>query len=175
MSTAAARGPGRPPRERSAAGLSVDEAQREGIVMGDDRDPNVAVEQSRIRIPMNSGQKLSLRGYKLDESEFAYKWFHEEQTRSGRIQDALNAFYEHCTLPDGSMLTANSGSGTMYLMRLPRQYWNQDVKASKDKRMALRKREAQLKDGEYTVDKYGRAVDSGEVIVSRKTSDNPYA
>lgn len=162
-------------RERSAAGLSVDEAHREGITLEDSRDPNAKVIQQRQRVPMNSGQKLSLRGYKLDEENYQYKWFLDEGNQSGRILDAENAFYERCTLADGSTLTANAGNSTMYLMRLPKKYWLEDMAASKAKREAMRRREAQLKPGEYTVDKQGRAVDEGEVIVKRSVSDNPYA
>jgi len=162
-------------RQRSAAGLSVDEAQREGIIMGDSRDPNAAVMQERVRIPMNSGQKMSLRGYQLEQDKYHYHWFHESHVSGGRVLDAQNAFYEICVMPDGSNVTAPSGNGTQYLMRLPLKYYREDMAASKEKRAALRKREAKLGKGEYTVNEKGRHVDEGEVIVRRSTSDNPYA
>lgn len=161
-------------RSRSAAGLSVDEAHREGIVMGDDRDPNTAVIQERVRIPVNSGQNLSLRGYVLDQANFHYRWVHEEPTRPGRVEAYKGAFYEHCQL-HGENLTTPSGGGIDYLMRLPRKYWNDDMLAAKAKRDALKRRENTLKPGEYTTDKHGRAVDTGEVNVRRSVSDNPYA
>jgi len=131
--------------------------------------------QERVRIPMSSGQKLSLRGYKLDEENYHYHWFSEQDARSGRVLDAENAFYEVCTLVDGSALTTSSGGATQYLMRLPKRYWREDMAASKEKREAMRRRDAQLKQGEYTVDRHGRPVEDGEVIVNRRTNDNPYA
>lgn len=163
------------PRDRSAAGLSVVEAHREGIIMGDTRDPNTAVEQERVRIPMNAGQNQSLRGYKLDWENFHYKWFHESQTRAGRVAKAQEAFYEHCLDPQGNAITTPSGAGTDYLMRLPKKYWLDDMRESRMRREAARKAEERLGKNEYAVDRHGRPVDEGEVIVQRSVSDNPYA
>lgn len=161
-------------RERSAAGLSVDEAQRMGVVMGDDRDPNTEVVQQRVRIPVNAGQKLSLRGYTLDWDSFHYRWIHEDPSRPGQVEAYKAAFYEHCQL-HGQNMSCPSGAGVDYLMRLPKKYWQEDVQAAKDKRDGVKRRNNKLKDGEYTVDKQGRAVDTGDVIVRRSVSDNPYA
>lgn len=162
-------------RDRNVSGLSVDQAHREGIVMGDSRDPNAAVEQERVRVPLTSGQKLSLRGYKLDWANFHYHWVHDDPGRPGRVQAYKAAFYEHCLHEDGSVICTPSGAGMDYLMRLPSKYHQEDVRASRDRRLAARRRESVLKDGEYTVDRQGRAVDEGEVVVRRSVSENPYA
>lgn len=176
--------PGRKPaRERSAAGLSLDEAHRDGInVTGEGRDSNEAVEQSRVRIPLNSGHKQSLRGYKMEEDKFHYRWFHESATRGGRIAEALEAFYEHCVDKQGNNITTPSGAGRDYLMRLPKKYWQQDMQASRDRRNALKVATQTLtgdeKLQEYGVDtKTGRPVFEGETPVKRSTSttQNPYA
>lgn len=168
-----ARRPGRPPR--SAAGLSVDEAQREGVVMGDDRDPNTEVQQARVRIPMNSGQKLSLRGVQLDQEKYHYKWMYEGPDRLGVLVAAKEAFYEHVTDNSGAIMRAPSGGGFMYLMRLEMQYYREDQAASKEKRLAARRRNNAIKSGEYSVDSQGRPVMHGEVSISRKSSTNPYS
>jgi hypothetical protein len=167
--------PGPKPRTASAAGLSVDEAQREGVVMGDSRDPNTEVQQARVRVPMNAGQKLSLRGIKLDKENFHYKWMYEGPDRLGVLAAAKDAFYEHVKDDQGHNMIAPSGSGHQYLMQLPKEYWREDMQASKEKRMALRKRNNAIKPNEYTVDAQGRAVTHGEVNVSRKSSNNPYS
>lgn len=162
-------------RARSVGTTSVDEAQREGMVMGDSRDPNAKVKQQRQRIPLNAGQVLSTRGYELEEDKYNYHWFLESETRSGRIGSALDAYYEHCTFPDGSNVSASSGNGTMYLMRLPLKYHIEDVKGARERREALRRRENQIKAGEYAVDRQGRPVYEGEAVAHRKVSDNPYS
>lgn len=168
-------------RERSAAGLSVDEAHRDGITMGDDRDPNTKVEQERVRIPLNSGQKQSLRGYKLDWDNYHYRWFHESQTRGGRVIEAQEAFYEHCVDAQNNNIKTPSGAGFDYLMRLPKKYWQQDVQAARDRRAALRKATNTIKGDEklqeYGVDERGRPVFEGEAPAKRTTStaQNPYA
>jgi len=159
-------------RERSAASISEGEAIREGITMSDSRDPNAKVRQERVRV--GAGQNLSLRGYVLDEENYHYRWVYEGPNKQGRVVDFIAAYYEHCQL-HGENLTVPSGGGHNYLMRLPKKYWDEDVKAAREQNIALRRREAQLKPGEYTVDAQGRAVDEGEVYVKRTTSDNPYS
>ena len=162
-------------RDRNVSGLSVDQAHREGIVMGDSRDPNAAGEQERVRVPLTSGQKQSLRGYKLDLDNYHYYWPHDDPSRPGRIEAYKAAFYEHCRHEEGSIICTPSGAGMDYLMRLPIKYQREDVQASRDRRLAARRRDNKLKDGEYTVDRQGRAVDEGEVVVRRSVSENPYA
>jgi hypothetical protein len=179
--------PGRKPkmeaRERSSSGLSVDQAHDMGLnVTGEGRDPNEKVEQERVRIPLNSGQKQSLRGYKLDWDNYHYRWFHESQTRGGRVAEALEAFYEHCTNPSGDNIKTPSGAGFDYLMRLPKKYWNQDVEASRARRNSMRAANNQISGNdklqEYGIDtKTGERKFSGENPVKRSTSTshNPYA
>jgi hypothetical protein len=168
-------------RQRPIGETSVDEAQRTGQIMGDPRDANAAVTQSRVRIPLNSGQKLSLRGYKLDWDNFHYHWFSEKSDQMGRVADALEAAYEHCKHPDGSNITSPSGAGKTYLMRVPKKFWLEDMAASRDRRNALRKKEAQLGKNEYTTDDRGRIVTKGEMHVKQHVSDrmssapNPFA
>lgn len=170
--------PGRPARQRSAAGLSVDEAHRTGIVMGDERDSNTAVVQERVRVPLNSGQQQSLRGYTLDWANFHYYWFHESAGRGGRINEALEAFYEHCQL-NGENIKTPAGSGWDYLMRLPIKYYREDVKRARDQREALAKQQDKLKGDdklqEYGVDRYGKPIFEGEAPAHQSSSDNPYA
>lgn len=168
-------------RQRPIGEISADEAQRTGQIMGDPRDPNAEIAQTRVRIPLNSGQKLSLRGYKLDWDNYHYHWFHESDVSGGRIADAKEAAYEHCVHPDNSHITAPSGSGKQFLMRLPRKYWLEDMAASRDRRNALRKKEAQLGKDEYTTDERGRIVTKGEMHVKQRVSGslsnapNPFA
>lgn len=170
-------------RERSAAGLSVDEAHRTGITMGNARDPNTKVEQERVRIPLNSGQNHAWSGYPFDWDNYHYHTFHESPSRQGRIQKAKEAFYEHCTdRNSGENLKCSAGAGFDYLMRLPKKYWQEDMAASRAKRERLRMAEQTLKgDGklqEYGIDsKSGRPVFEGETPVKRSSTvaDNPYA
>lgn len=172
--------PGPKPRQRSAAGLSVDEAHREGITMGDGRDPNTAVEQERIRIPLDSGMNHSLNGYKLDEKNFHHRWFHESQTRQGRVAAAEGAFYEHCTDGSGEIIKRASGAGHDYLMRLPMKYYKQDVQRSRERREKMRLVTNTVKGSdklqEYGVDAKGRPVFEGDAPAQRSvsTGDNPY-
>jgi hypothetical protein len=160
------------PRERDASGLSVDEAHREGITMGDTRDPNTKVAQERVRIPMNAGQKLSLRGYNLDTKAYHYHWFHESPSRPGTLVDAKGAFYEHCQI-DGQNVVTPSGSGTDYLMRLPIKYHLEDMQAAKDKRAKMRQSQTAVGKGEYAPTTTGREGGHSSVVHS-STSTNPY-
>lgn len=162
---------GRPARDRSTSDLSVDEAHREGIVMSESRDPNDAVEQARVRVPLTSGQKLSLRGYKLDTKNYHYHWFQDDP---GRIESAEEAFFEKCHM-NGADIKAPSGGGYSYLMRLPIKYHLEDVLASHERRNKARQQQIMLKKGEYTVDGRGRPQYEGEMVVKRSTSTNPYA
>ena len=161
-------------RERPIGDASPSEAQREGLTMGDTRDPNVKVMQERVRVPVNSGQLLALRGYELDP-DYHHYWIYDNPTRPGRVEAYKAAFYEHCVRGDGSIIEAPSGAGKQYLMRLHNKYYAEDVKAAKDKRAAMRRRDNKLGANEYTVDSRGRPVEDGEVIVKRSVSDNPYA
>lgn len=161
-------------RERSASDISVDQAHREGITMGDDRDPNTKVQQERVRVPVNAGENLSLRGYSLDWDNYHYRWVYEDANKQGRVAAYEAAFYELCQ-HQGVNLQTSSGGGVSYLMRLPKKYWDEDMLAARKKNEAIRRRDNQLAKGEYTVDAQGRAVDEGEVIVRRSVSDNPYS
>jgi hypothetical protein len=162
-------------RQRSVADVSVDEAHREGLVMCDTRDPNTKAKQDRERVPVNSGQVLSLRGYTLDP-DFRHYWVYEDPTRPTMVEAYKSAFYEHCVSPwDNQIITAASGAGKQYLMRLPMKYYLEDMAAAKKKRDDLRRRDNKLNPGEYTVDKFGKPVEDGEVIVRRSASNNPYA
>jgi hypothetical protein len=174
--------PGRKPRERSAAGLSIEESQRAGLSMNenDSRDPNSQLRNERVRIPMGAGQDQWLRGYVLDTENFHYHLFHESQTRGGRVAEADGAFYEHCQI-NGENIKRPSGSGFDYLMRLPIKYYQQDMQRDRDRRNLLEKNHTKLsgddKLQEYGVDKHGRPV-FDEARPSRQSttqSRNPYA
>ncbi|MES2367696.1 MAG: hypothetical protein V4563_17600 [Pseudomonadota bacterium] len=162
-------------RNRSAAGLSVDEAHHDGIVMADPRDPNGAVEQERVRVPLNTGEKLSLRGMKLDTKNFHHKWVYEHKDYPGQVQAYKNAFYEHVADEQGHHMIVPAGNGAHYLMKLPMKYHIEDHKAAKDQRDALRKRQAAVdrNKGEYAPTADGRREGGESAVVSRSVSDNP--
>lgn len=170
------RGPGRP---RTAAGLTVFEAQREGVTMDDSRDPNKSVEAERVRIPLGSGQDQWLRGYQLDWKNFHYHLFHESGTRGGRVAEADQAFYEHCVI-GGENIKRPAGNGWDYLMRIPQKYYQEDMASARAKSHVIETQMNTLKTSgpvqDYGVDpKSGRPIFDGEAVAKQSVSDNPYA
>ncbi len=172
--------PGPKPREQSAAGLTIFEAQREGLTKDDSRDPNKRVEAERVRIPFGAGQDQWLNGYHLDWDNYHYHEFHESATRGGRIAEADRAFYEHCQI-NGENIKRPSGNGWSYLMRIPQKYYQEDMANARKRHKAIEKDMNTLKskDGiqDYAVDvKSGRPVLEGSADVAKHSvSENPYA
>ena len=165
------RGPGRP---RSPAGLTPFEKSREGLDMSEGRDPNDQVKAQRQRIPLGSGQSAWFMNYPFEHDKYYYYTFHEDGTRGGRVIEATNAFYEHCTI-NGENIKRPSGSGFDYLMRLPLRYHEEDLAAQRERRERIERSQNMLKENEYTVDNRGRPVFDGEALAHQSVSENPYA
>lgn len=162
-------------RGRSAAGISVDEAHHDGIKMEDPRNPNGEMVQERVRVPLNTGEKLSLRGYQLDQKNFHYKWVYEHKDYPGQVSAHKAAFYEQCSDEQGNNMIVPAGNGAHYLMKLPMKYHIEDHKAAKKARDALRRRQAAIdpNKGEYAPTADGRREGGESAVVSRSISDNP--
>ena len=157
----------------SATGLTETEAATIGVTEGDSRDPNS--QKRPPRVSLQRGENLSTFGIKLDRENYRYYWFSESQTKPGRVQGALAAYYEHVVGSNGKPVSRNNGNGgATYLMRLPMEYWKED-EAAKRKNVALTMGEnTKLGANEYAPTAT-RPEGGASSVVSRSTSDNPYA
>ena len=76
------------------------------------------------RVPMATGANLSVP-IPVDPN-YHYRWF--EDNNKGRIEKALNAWYEFCyhDNEERSKISRPSGKFEMFLMRIEKKYWDED-------------------------------------------------
>lgn len=162
----------KPNRTPSANQVTPNEAAQQGLSTATDpRDPNKEVK--RKRISMEQGGNLDLL-MDLDRDNYYYRWFSEQPSRGGRIQRAEAAFYEKVCDKSGQPITRPSGEGTMYLMRLPIEYWEEDQQAKREKVERTLRDEARVKGNQYAPTR--TSPEGGDsAFVDRKETDNPYA
>lgn len=136
---------------------------------GDSRDPNAGKRPARI--PMQKGHNLRIPGIILDQENYHYHWFTENPNRPGKIEQALGAYYEHVTDADGKQISRPSGPSVTYLMRLPKEYWDEDLRLKKEQAERTLAQEAGLAPNEYAPTET-RAEGGKSAIVSRTESSS---
>lgn len=142
-------------RNRTNAGASTGAAETMQLGSGS-RDPNADARPPRVS--MHGGLKLSTGSYKLDQESYAYRWFADNPDNPGRIETAKAAYWEHCSNDQNSNITKPSGADTLYLMRLERQWWEEDqVLKAKTIQDKIRK-ESKLGADEYSPQGRGSAI-----------------
>lgn len=160
-----------PSRARSDAQQTADRATSEGIGGGDPRDPNKGTRPPRV--PMNKGMNLAV-AYPFDKSKYHYRWITEKSHRPGGLAAAKGAYYEHCTDHEGNVISRPTGSSITYLMRLPLEYWQEDLATKRAAVQRTLEEQTKLGPKEYAPTKTNR--EGGESsIVERSTTSNPYA
>lgn len=160
-------------RQREGGDIKHSESVTQGLSTEDPRDPNAGKRPERV--PMDQGMNLDIPNLSLDTENYYHRWFAEHPNKPGKVDRAEAAYYEFVTTPQGKKVTRNSGSGgTFYLMKLPKEYRQQDLNAKKRKSERMLMDEAQIKGNEYAPTKKSR--EGGESsFVEREETDNPYA
>ncbi len=135
-------------RQRSAADLTESQALSQGLTTEDTRDPNAGKRPPRV--PLNNSLNLKVPGYEFDNDRFHYRFFTENVKRPTRINDAKAAYWEACTDNEGNPIVRNNGNGgKTHLMRLPMQFWREDLAAKKAKVNATLGEQTKLGKNEY--------------------------
>jgi len=158
-------------RRTSASNVSAEMSAVMGIEAGDVRNPNQPAK--KVRRGMQEGQNLEVPSYEFDWDHYYYRWFSEVSNRPGRISAAKNADYEMCVDSVGGAITRPSGGSTMYLMRLSRQFREDDLAAKREKIKAMLGQQTGLATNEYAPTRT-RAEGAGSSL-DRVESDNPYS
>lgn len=107
------------------------------------RKPN-RPSQRPPRQSMVAGMKL-LYPEHLKDPDYEYRWFADNP---GRVGQAEGAYWEHVTHKDGSEVVVR-GPTDMYLMRIPREYFEEDKKLKEQRIVNTMKEENKLGKDEY--------------------------
>ncbi len=154
--------------ERGRTGADLPPAmQNQGLVSGS-REETAHSADRPPRISMGNMKKLEVPEGMLEDG-FYYRWF---QDREGRITQALSAYYEHVVDEQGNSFTRQSGPYTLYLMRLPQQYRDEDNALKKKRVDATLEAETQIGTNEYAPDEQGRP-EGGTSAIRQSVSDSP--
>lgn len=161
-------------RKRQASNATSEQEATHGLQSGNPRDPNAETRPARIQ--MGHGLNLDATNIEMDESKYKYRWFLDDPQKPGRIIAAKAAYWEHVTMSDETNVCRPSGNSTFFLMRLPLQYWEEDLKLKKEKVMATMDSNAQVGAGEYAPDaQTGKGEGGTSAILERSSSENPFA
>jgi hypothetical protein len=132
-----------------------------------ERDPHARglehkMEGRAPRVSMSAGGKLDVPD-SLKIAGFQYYWAVD---RPGDLERFEAAWWEFVTdKKDGRKITTPAGNGeTHYLMRIPQQYYDEDIQKQQDRVNDNLVESARLKEGEY-VPKDRQGVLEREVIV----------
>ena len=137
-------------------------------------DPNAGKRPPRVS--MTKGQNLGLAyGIVLDEENYHYHWIAEHPLRPGKLQEALAAWYEHVTDKEGRPVQRPSGAGTMYLMRLPMEYWKEDLAEKKRLSEETMDKELLLGPNEYAPTADGKPEGGESALIKRTVSNNIFS
>lgn len=158
--------------ERGRTGVNLPPAiqdSEKGLVSGSREE--VAHSAGRpARISMGNMKKLDVPAGMLEEG-FYYRFF---QDREGRIAQAKSAYYEFVVDEQGNNYSRQSGPYTLYLMRLPQEYRDEDNALKRKRVLATLDEEAQLGSNEYAPDDKGRP-EGGQSAIRHHTSDSHQA
>lgn len=160
-------------RSRSAAGKTAAQATRQGHEDKDIRDPSAG--KRRQRVPIGQGLNLAVYESGQDDENYYRHWFYESPTKSGKLEQAKSAGYEFCLNSQGEQIVRASGPGKQYLMKLPKEYREEDLELKRDKSMRKMRDQTMLKRNEYAPTREGKAEGGDSMAVDRHGSgSNPY-
>ena len=134
------------------------------------RDEKVREPKRPPRIRMGVGMNLYVPEDLLDRERFAYRFFAENDTKRGRIAAAIGAYWEHVEL-EGTNITRPSGNDTLYLMRLPIEYYNEDQKLKQQRVQDTLDSETRIGANEYAPSISN--AEGGTSATTRTTSNGP--
>ena len=111
---------------------------REGAAHGNKQRP--------ARIPMTAGTKLHVPE-SLKKEGYQQYW---QIDQPGAIEQMEAAWWEKVKNERGDHVTVPSGSGTLYLMQIEQQYYDEDIKRQQDLNIDATTKQAQsLGEEEY--------------------------
>ena len=154
--------------QRGKTGVDLPPAMQEtapGLV-AESREETAHTSGRPARISMGNMKKLDVPPGLLEEG-FYYRFF---QDREGRIAQAKAAYYEHVLDEQGNNYCRAGGAHSMYLMRLPQKYRDEDNKLKRQRARATLDAEAQIGFNEYAPDTNGRP-EGGQSAVQHHISD----
>jgi len=161
-------------RERVNSDKAEDQAQ--GLAANVD-PRNANAETRPPRVAMKRGANVTFADVDFDREKFHYYAFLDDPNKPGRIESARAAYWEDVPNRTGTPATRpDKSGGTHRLMRLPIEYWREDLNTKKQKIRARMATENKLGKNEYAPDaKTGAAGGGKEMYRSTSTSDNPFA
>ena len=152
---------------RNTASQTTDQQNAQGI-QASSRNPNEGARPPRVRLKGNL--KLDYPKQKLDLVNFHYRWFEDNPTKPGRIQSAIDAYWEYHE-EDGKKVTRPSGANTMYLMKLPMEYYEEDMELKRQDVGRTIAEQMTLGANEYAPDNKGNPEGGKSARVSQVTSE----
>jgi len=151
-----------------------DLAKAAGQVDGDKRNPTADVRPPRVAFG-RSTMKLSVSGIDLDQKNFFYRWFYEDDKAPGRVRDAEAAYYETVKDAKGKNITRNDKFGRQVLMRLPMEYRQQDLAARKKRLDDSMRTHMKVGHNEYAPTKTSAEGNDSSFVGSERPVENPFA
>ena len=110
------------------------------------------------RVSMGATLKLEFGSLCADE-DYHYRVFSD---RDGRVEQAKQAWYEHVMDHTGNKVTRHSGPYVQYLMKIKKEYWNEDQELKQKKIVGTLQKEQKLEKDEYLPDDRHHALQKDE-------------
>lgn len=161
-------------KQRSATGMTAEQATTSGLGTSDPRDPNAEIKTKQRRIPMGQGMNLDMSAYEMDEENFHYHIFAEHPEKPGRIAQARRAGYEFAVDSDNQQIVVPSGSGQAFLMKQPMEFWLEDLALKRAKVQRTMDQQDQIAPNEYAPDPLTHAPEGGRRAIAR-VQGNPFS
>lgn len=101
------------------------------------------------RVTMTNQGKLGFpAGVERDDKKFMYRWALDD--KQGSMQSYIDAYWELMTNSRGEYVARPAGHGkTHYLIRIPKEYWDEDQKKKQDANIDSLQKRAEIRQGEY--------------------------
>lgn len=149
-------------RNRSGAGKTDTQKAnaREGVELS--REEKAHNNNARPkRMSLHAARQLDARPLE----GYTQRWFSD---RNGRIERVKAAWWEHVTDEHGNPIFRHSGPDKLYLMRLPKEYWEEDQELKKKKVIStMWENTEHLEPGEYRPD------DRKQVVTGQLSNEQP--
>ena len=144
--------------ERGRSDANVTQQTAQSLQLGSkSRDPKLGARPKRATF--SGAMNLDIGEYKLDEDNFRYHMFDDNPRSAASNTKAERVGYEYCIDEQGNNITFPSGSDTMYFMRLPIEWAEEDRKRNADEIHARKSKQASLGRDEYIPDGKSVVVD----------------
>jgi hypothetical protein len=132
-------------RGRPKASLTEQQANESRVGLQESREVKARGKKRPPRVAMSATKKLA---YSDQDENYFYRWF---QDRDGRLEQAQQAWYEFVKDENGERIR-RPGHYDMYLMRIDREYWEEDQELKLKKTKAKLGSEQELGRDEYIPD-----------------------